>query len=257
MRSNPGGMSSEPSTTTVWRCSHNVIQVGTDLGIEGPLGVGDAGLDGHGHVLMDRQEQLGFAAEVVVDAADAGAGCRDHLADGGGAVAALPENGNRGVENALLRRVGFGPAPPAMRRNRPVRCVTHRIARRGATSLMRINVSPALPGVARSAAPSWGNKPQEIPARIALMSRVMAGSEIRPSRALFCRRAFAVRPPSGASFKGTSRSGTAIRGVCEDHEAAGAVRRSGSACHEDCGSVARPENGGVRSSAVPCQESQL
>ena len=76
---------------------------------------------------MDRQEQLRFAAEVVVDAADAGAGCADDLADGGGAVAALPENGNRGVENALLRRVGFGPAPPAVRRNHRCAAVTHRI----------------------------------------------------------------------------------------------------------------------------------
>jgi len=73
------------------------------------------GLDDRGHVVVDGQEQLVLAAEVVVDAADTGPGSEDDLADRGGAVAAFTKNGGRGAQYALLGRIRLLPAPPGLR----------------------------------------------------------------------------------------------------------------------------------------------
>jgi hypothetical protein len=50
---------------------------------------------------------------MVINAADTGTGRGDHIPDRGHGVATLAEYLNRGVENALLRRVCSRPSPLA------------------------------------------------------------------------------------------------------------------------------------------------
>jgi hypothetical protein len=59
----------------------------------------------------NRQEQLLLAAEVVVDAADAGAGVVGDIGRRGGAESVRREHLGGRIEDALLCRIGLRPAP--------------------------------------------------------------------------------------------------------------------------------------------------
>jgi hypothetical protein len=71
----------------------------------------DATVDGLCHPFKDRLEQLPLAAEVVINAADAGAGAGHHVGHRRGGEAPRAEHLGSRVQDPPLRFTGLGPAP--------------------------------------------------------------------------------------------------------------------------------------------------
>src|SRR5689334_18805323 len=68
-------------------------------------------------VLVQSQEQLGLAPEVVVEAADAGAGTGDHLGDAGLGEAVLAEDLASRLQHGLTRLSRTTPLPRGLTRH--------------------------------------------------------------------------------------------------------------------------------------------